>query len=457
MIDASSNNSFFTFEEVAQSDILPLNHVYPESRLFAINKTGASKSCQFKNIPIETCKFTDDLKIFRIYVLDFMDFNSCPSLDCKIGLAVRLVQLALFRTTKVETGTGLCFLSPSDNTEHLNVERLTIPMSANEAAAKSPEDLWSHVAKQLNIIFKDHCTKTKFLCFFAPFTHKGRSPKPVHLASGSLALFAFPNYRIWPTKLAQISETLSNVDCIHDSEDFSANRHTVWANYSTSLGTILHEIGHCLDLDHSHAGIMRRGGDDINLVLAFPVSGERCKNGCSVNAKGIPGISDWLTPRFVPLEQGPLHQINPNADPYNLWAVCYSAYHFGSCLWGRYNTDILAKHPWLYDFNHVSHSRQTLAAGFRFEGHILSSVLPLHVVQVRLQESTISNGNLTCSSNSVDPFVVWHQCFPDDQVVRQVNLKPLLPLPFLPCKVIVMDKIGTLLKRTLHQLNDLQS
>lgn len=36
---------------------------------------------------------------------------------------------------------------------------------------------------------------------------------------------------------------------------------------------MLHEIGHCFDLDHNSEGIMRRGGDDLNLVLAFPPPG----------------------------------------------------------------------------------------------------------------------------------------------------------------------------------------
>ncbi len=50
---------------------------------------------------------------------------------------------------------------------------------------------------------------------------------------------------------------------------------TYWANYTTALGTMLHELGHCFDLDHTREGIMRRGGDDLNLLLAFPPVGAK--------------------------------------------------------------------------------------------------------------------------------------------------------------------------------------
>ena len=41
-------------------------------------------------------------------------------------------------------------------------------------------------------------------------------------------------------------------------------RHTWGACYSTSLGSMIHELGHCFDLVHTESGVMARGFDDAD-------------------------------------------------------------------------------------------------------------------------------------------------------------------------------------------------
>ena len=41
-------------------------------------------------------------------------------------------------------------------------------------------------------------------------------------------------------------------------------RQCYWANYVTSLGAALHELGHAFDLAHTATGVMARGFDDID-------------------------------------------------------------------------------------------------------------------------------------------------------------------------------------------------
>lgn len=50
-----------------------------------------------------------------------------------------------------------------------------------------------------------------------------------------------------------------------------------WANYSTTLGATIHEIGHSLDLAHTPRGIMARGHDDMNYFFT-QVKGLFCVN-----------------------------------------------------------------------------------------------------------------------------------------------------------------------------------
>ena len=46
-------------------------------------------------------------------------------------------------------------------------------------------------------------------------------------------------------------------------------RGAYWANYATTLGASMHELGHCFDLAHTPGGIMGRGFDDMNCVFTL--------------------------------------------------------------------------------------------------------------------------------------------------------------------------------------------
>ena len=53
-----------------------------------------------------------------------------------------------------------------------------------------------------------------------------------------------------------------------------SHRHTWGACLSTSLGSVVHELGHCFDLVHTDAGIMARGFDDIDRYFTLADSKE---------------------------------------------------------------------------------------------------------------------------------------------------------------------------------------
>lgn len=54
----------------------------------------------------------------------------------------------------------------------------------------------------------------------------------------------------------------------------SGFRNTYWACYSTSLGSLLHELSHILDLGHNERGIMARGFD--NLFTFYTINFKNC-------------------------------------------------------------------------------------------------------------------------------------------------------------------------------------
>ncbi len=51
--------------------------------------------------------------------------------------------------------------------------------------------------------------------------------------------------------------------------------HTVGGCYATTLGSLLHELGHCLGLAHTADGIMSRGFDDLDVFFAGDGGGNR--------------------------------------------------------------------------------------------------------------------------------------------------------------------------------------
>jgi hypothetical protein len=58
----------------------------------------------------------------------------------------------------------------------------------------------------------------------------------------------------------------------------SAFRNNYWACYSTTLGSLLHEFSHILNLGHNKNGIMARGFDDI--YTFFKIQSKECSCYC---------------------------------------------------------------------------------------------------------------------------------------------------------------------------------
>ena len=87
---------------------------------------------------------------------------------------------------------------------------------------------------------------------------------------GGLALFGTGCLWTWPTQLAEVQRQLQNQEMVDQDVvmNDSGYRNTVGGGYATTLGSVLHELGHCFDLGHSLEGIMARGFDDIDTALS---------------------------------------------------------------------------------------------------------------------------------------------------------------------------------------------
>ncbi|VDL99745.1 unnamed protein product [Schistocephalus solidus] len=228
------------------------------------------------------------------------DVDCSPLSACKrIGLAVRLLQSILAESIYAEVGIRRTFACAEDkikpetpapmiptSTSSAAVWCVESSLSLSQCLKISPNELWTIVARDLVRSFPYDLPNTKWLVILSCARYKpleASEPTPstheeilLHSSGADgLALFGPGTLYIWPESLDDLTTVLTNTEKVDRRRfmDDSAHRWTFWANYATSLGTMLHELGHCFDLDHTPEGIMRRGGDDANLVLAFPPPG----------------------------------------------------------------------------------------------------------------------------------------------------------------------------------------
>ncbi|KAE8914548.1 hypothetical protein PF005_g16666 [Phytophthora fragariae] len=97
----------------------------------------------------------------------------------------------------------------------------------------------------------------------------GKAEGHTALGGGKVGVFGSCGLHTWPTHVGEISACCLNnnrIDQRHLLDD-SCFRGTFWANFSTGIGAMLHEIGHTIGLGHATSGIMARGFDDMNRLL----------------------------------------------------------------------------------------------------------------------------------------------------------------------------------------------
>jgi hypothetical protein len=100
------------------------------------------------------------------------------------------------------------------------------------------------------------------------------------LGGGGMGLFGSNGMFAWPDSLRDVHRTFGDATPVDDTRvwDDTAGRGTLWALASTTIGAILHEMGHTFGLPHSPDGesIMSRGFDHFNRAF---VNAEAARKG----------------------------------------------------------------------------------------------------------------------------------------------------------------------------------
>lgn len=97
----------------------------------------------------------------------------------------------------------------------------------------------------------------------------GTTQASTALGGGRLALFGNLIFYAWPESIAEIESHFTDPTTIPTGVFPEYSRaYQLWATYTTSIGAVLHEFGHCVGLDHPQdpqtGDVMYRGFDFLN-------------------------------------------------------------------------------------------------------------------------------------------------------------------------------------------------
>lgn len=157
-------------------------------------------------------------------------------------------------------------------------------LNVNKARKMKQTDLWTHFGRELMLSDLGN-NERKFLGFISCTRYKGTDlDKPltheeiisfteayVALGGGGLALFGTACLYTWPDNIDEIIPKFLDNSPVNTKRfmDDSGYRGTFGGCFATTLGSILHELGHTFDLGHTKDGIMGRGFDNIDRVLVL--------------------------------------------------------------------------------------------------------------------------------------------------------------------------------------------
>ncbi|KAK9302731.1 hypothetical protein QLX08_005351 [Tetragonisca angustula] len=205
--------------------------------------------------------------------------RSPESAATRIGLGARLLQTLTAEKLR-EAGYGRKTFQLERDLDGAECLVMHSMLDVDRARAMNQRELWELIARELMtgpLASKDR----KYLAFLSctryrgapnPRTHEdtlARTQGHAALGGGGLALFGSACLHTWPTCMAQVLPRFLDATVIDTEQlmDDSNYRGTHGGCLATTLGSVLHELGHTFDLGHTREGIMGRGFDYVDRVF----------------------------------------------------------------------------------------------------------------------------------------------------------------------------------------------
>ncbi|XP_034945938.1 uncharacterized protein [Chelonus insularis] len=205
--------------------------------------------------------------------------KSPESAATRIGLGARLLQ-SLTAEKLREAGHGRKTFQLERDLDGPECLVMHSMLHVDSARAMNQRELWEFVGRELMtgpLASKDR----KYLAFLSCTKYRGAPSPRTHeatlastqghaaLGGGGLALFGSACLHTWPTSLNQVLNKFLDTSIIDTDQlmDDSNYRGTHGGCLATTLGSVLHELGHTFDLGHTREGIMGRGFNYVDHVF----------------------------------------------------------------------------------------------------------------------------------------------------------------------------------------------
>jgi hypothetical protein len=134
---------------------------------------------------------------------------------------------------------------------------------------------WSRqVSNEVERVHPTMVAKNAVIASYTRFDPKtGKTQGHTALGGGGQGLFGSGNLFTWPASVADIQPTFMDETRLDPAAIMSDSigRHTYWGAASTTIGAMLHELGHAFGLPHTKdpLDIMTRGFDHTNRLFTF--------------------------------------------------------------------------------------------------------------------------------------------------------------------------------------------
>ncbi|XP_045490963.1 putative zinc metalloproteinase YIL108W [Colias croceus] len=416
--------------------------------------------------------------------------NSIESACSRIAIGAKIIQ-SVTAEKLYESGVGRKTFQLEHEVNNKNPECIVFKSSlnVNKARKMKQDELWTHFGREL-MLSDLGSNERKFLGFISCTRFKGTdNDKPLThdeivsyteayaaLGGGGLALFGSACLYTWPSTIADIVPKLLDPTPVNTRRfmDDSGYRGTWGGCFATTLGSVLHELGHTFDLGHTKDGIMGRGFDNLDRV--FLVGDKRSAltkdNMNNFNGKPVQhstvslqrninvtmNVAEPLRilgPRskttlgnFVSMSKSDIVRRSPNVTPITRPSSVYSTITNrmseskrnanrsngnDSIYWTRNCAVLLSYHRWFN--NEYGRERQAITRSLKFDKNkmLILSTAGIRIVEVRDE-----------TSGMVLDSYEFTNVLPEKRF--------LVPFTFSPksriLTIIVEDDLGNVLKQT---------
>ena len=269
-------------------------------------------------------------------------------------------------------------LESSEKTDEPVVHLHQSSLSREETYSLTQDQLWQTIGREL-LSSSIGDRRVKYIAFLSttrylnprrikPMTHSTTLQMTrghVALGGGGLALFGTGCLWTWPSSVSAVTGSLCDSSPMDPTlyMDDSGYRGTVGGCVATTMGSVLHELGHTFDLGHTEQGIMARGFDDLDslLTLASERGGSRSGESlarqlrpcghCNLSRGPSPTITSptiGQSPRFTSIRRS--DSVTKYLEEYSEKRMERSLEEErgeGGCYWTRSSALILSHQPWM--------------------------------------------------------------------------------------------------------------